>query len=335
MTEKLHPNTGGRLVLIVGILAAVVVAGSAGYMLVEGWNFLDALYMTVITITTVGYREVYPLSDTGRIFTMALIAVGVATLFMAIAAVGERAVRSEFLKLFTGARMQEKIDRLTGHFLVCGFGRVGQQVAAELAKHSVPFVVVDRNPDVLALCKERGYLYTEGDASRDEVLHKAGIQRARGLLACADSDEANVYVILSARELNPKLYIVARANYYESEPKLRRAGADRVVSPYAIGGRRMAMMAIKPLVVDALDTAMYAGPLAMALEELQVTTDSLLANRTVEEARRMYAKGLIILAVEKAGKGLIVHPSGDTCIEPGDRLVVLGTPEQLEEVEKP
>jgi voltage-gated potassium channel len=323
-----------RLLPIVAAILGILALGTAGYMFLEGWSLLDALYMTVITITTVGYREVHPLSDAGKIFTIVLLLVGVATLFAAIAVVGEMAVQTEITRFFTGGGMREKIEKLSGHFLVCGFGRVGQQVAAEFSRHKVPFVVVDKNREVLALCKERGYLYIDGDASRDEVLLNAGVKRAKGLVACADSDEANVYVILSARELNPDLYIVARANYYESEAKLRRAGANRVISPYAIGGRRMAMMAIKPLVVDALDTVMYAGPLAMALEELEVADGSPLANLTVEQARHRQARGLTILAIQKRDKGLIVHPSGDTLIEPGDRLVVLGTPQQLEEVER-
>ncbi len=328
-----HRSSWGlRLLPIAAGVIGIIVLGTLGYMLIEGWPFLDALYMAVITITTVGYREVHPLTDVGKVFTIVLLMVGVATIFAAIAVVGEMAVQMEITRFFTGDRMQERIDRLTVHFLICGFGRVGQQVATEFARHKVPFVVVDKNPEALEICKEKGYLYVEGDASRDEVLMRAGVKRARGLIACADSDEVNVYVILSARELNPDLYIVSRANYYESEAKLRRAGANRVISPYAIGGRRMAMMAIKPLVVDALDTVMYAGPLALALEELEVAEGSPLAYRTVEQARRGDARGLTILAIGKREKGLIVHPSEDTLIEPGDRLVVLGTPEQLEEV---
>lgn len=323
-----------RLAVIGAAVLVILALGTAGYVVIEGWSLLDALYMAVITITTVGYREVHPLSDAGRLFTISLLLIGVATLFAAIAIVGEMAVQTEITRFFTGGRMQEKIDKLRNHFLVCGFGRVGQQVAAEFTRHNVPFVVVDKNPEVLSLCKEKGYLFVDGDASRDEVLLRAGVKRARGLVACADSDEANVYVILSARELNPDLYIVARANYYESEAKLRRAGANRVISPYAIGGRRMAMLAIKPLVVDALDTVMYAGPLAMAIEELEVAEGSPLANLSVEHARQKQARGITILAIEKRNKGLIVHPGGDTLIEPGDRLVVLGTPEQLAEVEK-
>lgn len=321
-----------RLIPIAAGVLGIIFLGTLGYMLIEGWPLLDALYMAVITITTVGYREVYPLSSAGKLFTIVLLLVGVATLFAAIALVGEMAIQIEITRFFTGDRMQEKIDRLAGHYLICGFGRVGQQVATEFARHKVPFVVVDKNPEPLALCKQKGYLCVDGDASRDEALLRAGIKRARGLIACADSDEVNVYVILTARELNPDLYIVSRANYHESEAKLRRAGADRVISPYAIGGRRMAMMAIKPLVVDALDTVMYAGPLALALEELEVAEGSPLAHLTVDQARRGEARGLTILAIGKREKGLIVHPSGDTLIEPGDRLVVLGTPEQLEEV---
>src|SRR5215207_971157 len=237
------------------ILALVIIAtvGVLGYMVFEGWSFTDAVYMTVITLTTVGYREVRPLDTTGQLWTMALLITGVGTLFYAAVSSVELVVEGTIGGYFGRRRMQAAIGKLKDHYILCGYGRVGRQVAREFARDGVPFVVVDQEPEIVEECMAKNYLVLRGEASDDDVLEEAGVRRARGLVAAVNSDADNVFVVLSARKLNSKLHIVARASSDESAAKLEIAGADRTLSPYAVGGRRLASLATQPLVVDFLD----------------------------------------------------------------------------------
>src|SRR5919199_1274818 len=218
-------------------LGAIMVAGVLGYMVFEGWSFIDALYMTVITLTTVGYREVHALDTSGKLWTMALLITGVGTLFYVAVSSVELVVEGTIRGYFGRRRMEAAINKLQGHYILCGYGRVGRQVAREFATDGVPFVIVEQDPAIVEECVEEGYLALLGEASDDAVLEEAGIERARGLIAAVDSDADNVFVVLSARKLNPKLHIVARASSDESAAKLEIAGADRTLSPYAVGGR--------------------------------------------------------------------------------------------------
>ena len=222
-------------------------------MVFEGWSFSDALYMTVITLTTVGYREVRTLDTTGQLWTMVLLITGVGTLFYAAVSSVELVVEGTIRGYFGRRRMQAAIGKLSGHYILCGYGRVGRQVAAEFARDGVPFVVIDQDPEIVEACAAEGHLALLGEASDDGVLYEAGVRRAKGLVAAVDSDADNVFVVLSARKLNPKLHIVARASSDESAAKLEMAGAERTLSPYAVGGRRLASLATQPLIVDFLD----------------------------------------------------------------------------------
>src|SRR3712207_5487110 len=224
----------------------------------EGWSFTDALYMTVITLTTVGYREVRDLDTSGQLWTMILLITGVGTLFYAAVSSVELVVEGTIRGYFGRRRMEAAIGKLSGHYILCGYGRVGQQVAKEFALDGVPFVIIEQDPEKVAECVEEGKLVLLGEASDDDVLEEAGIRRARGLVAAVDSDADNVFVVLSAHKLNPKLHIVARTGSDESAAKLEIAGADRTLSPYAIGGRRLASLATQPVVVDFLDVATRA-----------------------------------------------------------------------------
>jgi len=221
-------------------LGVITVAGVLGYMVFEGWSFIDALYMTVITLTTVGYREVRTLDTTGQLWTMLLLVTGVGTLFYAAVSSVELVVEGTIRGYFGRRRMQTAIGKLSDHYILCGYGRVGRQVAAEFARDGVPFVVVDQDPEIVEECVAEGYLALLGEASDDGMLKEAGVRRAKGLVAAVDSDADNVFVVLSARKLNPRLNIVARASSDESAAKLEMAGADRTLSPYAVGGRRLA-----------------------------------------------------------------------------------------------
>src|SRR4028118_10414 len=224
------------------ILALVIIAtvGVLGYMVFEGWSFIDALYMTVITLTTVGYREVHDLDTTGQLWTMALLITGVGTLFYAAVTSVELAVEGAVRGYFERRRMTAEINKVNGHYVLCGFGRVGRQVAREFTLEDVPFVVIDNNPDKIEQCLAENYLAMVGETSDDDILEEAGVRRAKGLVAAVNSDAANVFVVLSARKINPSLHIVGRASSDESAAKLEIAGADRTLSPYAVGGRRLA-----------------------------------------------------------------------------------------------
>jgi voltage-gated potassium channel len=313
-------------------VATVLAVGVAGYMLIEGWGFFDALYMVITTVTTVGYGEILPLSPTGRAFTMLLIVMGVGTMLYTLSTVVHYAVEGELTRQVGRRRMQGRIERLGQHVVLCGYGRVGRQIAAEFRRENVTFVVVDVNESSLAAASDDGCLWVPGNAASDDVLLAAGVKRARALITAVDSDVDNVYVTLSARGLNPGLFIVARASREDAEPKLRRAGADRVISPYQIGGRRMAMLALRPIAVDFVDTIMHDPSTDLLLEELEVRPESPLVGKSLETARAAEAAGAIVLAVKRDGQ-LIPNPRGDLVVRAGDQLVVMGTPGDLRAIE--
>ena len=323
-----------RLAKILLILLFIIIFGVIGFMVIEEWSFLDALYMTIITISTVGYRELYPLSDQGKIFVIVFIILGVGAFLYVISTIAEYFVAGYLQGVFGRRKMKKEIDGLKGHFIICGFGRVGEQVALEFAREKVPFVVLDNNPDAIQRCNEHEYLIIEGDASNDDHLKGAGIMRAKGLVAATDSDADNVYVILSAKSLNSALFVVARANLEGSEHKLRKAGADRVLSPYSIGGRRLASLLLRPAVVEFLDVVMHSADIEFYMEDVIVQEKSTFVGSTIAAARIKCVTGANILAIRKSGEGrVIANPPTDTVIGNGDRLIALGTREQLRELE--
>ena len=240
-------NPFRRLFPIAVVLLAVLLAGISGFMLIERWSFLESLYMVVITLLTIGFQEVHPLTPAGRIFTMAIAVLGVGTAVYAAGKAAETIVEGELFGYRMRRRMDKRIKELSGHYIIAGFGRVGHQVAEDLDAAGLPYVVIDTKPETVTELEPKGVPHLVGDPTLDEVLEEAGIRRAKGLVACSDSDVSNVYVTLSARALNAGLYIVARASQRETEKKLKMAGADRVVSPYFISGRRMAAMVTRPV----------------------------------------------------------------------------------------
>jgi voltage-gated potassium channel len=301
----------------------------------EGWSFADAVYMTVITLTTVGYREVRPLDTTGQLWTMALLITGVGTLFYAAVSSVELVVEGTIRGYFGRRRMEAAIRKLNGHYILCGYGRVGRQVAAEFTLDDVPFVIIEQDPAIVEECVAQGYLVLLGEASEDGVLEDAGIRRARGLVAAVDSDADNVFVVLSARKLNPELHIVARASSDESAAKLEIAGADRTLSPYAVGGRRLASLATQPLVVDFLDIVTRGEKgIEFRLEEFRVPEDSYITDQTIGGLRIAEKTGAIILAMRHKEGRFDTTPSADDRIRAGDTLIVLGTREQVARLEQ-
>jgi len=318
-----------RLLRAAGLLLSVHLLGVVGYIVIEGWSLLDALYMTVTSITTVGFQETRPLSDGGRIFTIFLILFGVGTAFYILTSLVAIVLEGE-LGLLLGVRtMKRKIEALRDHYILYGFGRVGEEIARELKERRVPFVIVDSNPEALERCRRHDYLLVEGDASSDAILLKAVIERARCLLAASDSDSGNTYVVLSAKALNPRIFVIARVGQSVSEERVRRAGADRVISPYRISGRRMALSALQPLVVDFIDTLATGRHGEQVLAELEATEESGLIGMTIEDCFRA-CPGATLLALQEPTGSIQVGPRGTTTLAPGDRLIVLGTEEELE-----
>jgi voltage-gated potassium channel len=312
-----------RLVTGLAVFGVVVTAGTAGYMAIERWSFFDSLYMTVTTITTVGYREVRPLDTEGRVFTIFLVLFGVGTAIYLLTTFVALVIEGDLGAAFGVTRMKSRIEQLNGHAILCGFGRVGEEIAREFVERGMPFVVVENNRDTYPRAVDAGYLVIEGDASRDQILLDAGVKRARTLLAAADSDSGNTFITLTAKALNPAIFVVARAGRRDSEPLVRRAGADRVISPYALSGRRMALSSIQPNIVDFMDTLAVGRSQDQILAEIQVTPNSGLLGLYVRHV--MESSRLTVLGIQRANGDLVVGPREDVRLEDGDRLMVVGS----------
>jgi len=326
---------GRRIAILFAGVVLVLAGGTAGYMFLEGWSFFEALYMTVITISTVGFGEVRTLSEAARMFTVVLILGGVSIMAYGITALLEFVVGGQLSGMYWRRAVSRQLDRLDGHYILCGFGRVGRTVAEEFVKYDVPFVVVDIDPEVVSRLEEEGYLYLVGEASDDEVLEKAGIKRARGLVTAVDSDADNLYVVLSARTLNPDLQIVARATMDSSVRKLRKAGADQVISPYGIGGKKMAALLVKPVVSDYLDVVAGGGQLEFRVEEFTLNDTCGAVGRSIGELEIRGQTGATILGVKNATSGVFdTNPSPDHRLRLDDVLVAIGTPESIAGLEE-
>jgi voltage-gated potassium channel len=323
---------GPRFVTL--LIALVIVTGTVGYVLIEGWSLWDAFYMTIITITTVGYFEVHPLSRAGQAFTVVVILIGVGsffyafTLFMSLLASGTLLERRERKRL---ARM---LDDLTDHFILCGFGRLGDIIAREFARQSVPFVIIERNPERVKVAMDSGYFTVEADASSEDVLRRVRIDRARGLVAAVSTDAENVYAVLSARLLKPDLFIVGRAETDDARTKLKRAGADRVISPYHIGGLQLAQTALRPAVVDFVQLATSSENMDLNLEQVHITQTSPLAGRSLIDAGLRQRFGVVVVGIRRADGKMDFNPAPETAILAGDDLVVLGRAGSLKDLEQ-
>jgi len=315
------------LVLIIGI-------GVAGYMTIGGLAPLDALYMTITTLSTVGYREVAPMTPAVKVFTIALILGGFGVVLYSASLAAGDVIEGRLQRVIGKRRVQRQIEHLAGHYVVCGFGRMGRIVCKELAAKPVPFVVVDTDPEALRQLQEQNYLCVDGDATEDTVLIGAGIERARGLVSALSRDEDNVYVVLSARQLKPDLLIVARAEDERSEIKLLRAGATRVVSPYVIGGSRMAGALLRPAVLDVVDLATHYRSIELKIEELAVAAGAFAAGATLRESALREDHGVIVIAIKRASGEMVFNPDPELRIDAGDRLVVMGQSNSLDELDR-
>jgi voltage-gated potassium channel len=304
-----------------------MVAGTVGYVVLFRWSFVDAAYMTVITMTTVGFREVRELVDwPERVWTMLLSISGVGIIYGSIGIVAEAVIAEATSGRREARRMAETVADLRGHYILCGYGRVGSTVARELVHAGQQLVVIDILTDSLERAQHDGHLVVQGDATSDETLQLAGIEVARGLVATIDSDANNVYVTLSARAINPSLFIVGRANAVGAEAKLLQAGANRVVSPYTMAGRRMAELAIRPRVADFIDAALSHGELRVSMEELEVAPGGPLDGRSVADLRD---DGIFTLAIVTGDGEFDVNPRPDRVLAAAESLVVSGSTERL------
>jgi voltage-gated potassium channel len=318
------------------VVLGVIAAGTLGYRWlwrdVDG-SWLDALFMTVTTITTIGYGEVKPLSGAGRVFTMIIAFVGIGSLFYTFSVVMESLVARRLTDPAGRRRMARRTEELSGHVIVAGLGRVGRQAAQELHEANTPFIIVDPGEPAMRAAEEQGYLFLQGDATEDGVLQRVGIQRASGLIATTANDATNMYIVLSARVLNPALHIVSRAMDEASVTKLIRAGANRAISPYAIGGHRLAHLILSPAIVDFFETALRRGNEALNIEDVEVKADSAMVGKTLDDFAIRQATGVTVLAILRDGTPA-VNPPGHFVLQPTDHILALGTREQLARLDR-
>lgn len=324
-----------RLLLPVSLVLTVTVTGTLGYLWIgreQDASFLDALYMTIITITTVGYGEIIHLDSAGRIFTMFVAITGVGSLFYSLTVIMDYLVAARLNDPHGEKRMQREIGMLSKHILLAGLGRVGRQAATELSEAKVPFVIIDPRPEIQHYAAERGFLFLTGDASDDAVLERAGIRSASGLIVTTGDDANNIYIVLSARVLNPNLFIVSRAVNDSSVSKLIRAGANRAISPYAIGGRRLAHLILSPSVVDFFDTVLQKGKESLNLEGITISDGSAAIGKQLGDLgirERTGASALVLIRDTR----VIPNPGADLTLNSGDQILALGTSQQLEKLE--
>jgi voltage-gated potassium channel len=319
-----------RLFVAMAVFLTVTVVGTLGYVVIGGWPVFDGLYMTVITMGGVGYREIHPMGPMGQAWTMVVIVSGVGALGFAVITVTDFMVEGHFSGLLEGRRMDKVISGLSGHHVVAGLGRVGAVVGEEFEAQGVPFVVIDSDEEAIARARALGWAWVKGDATEEETLREAGIDRARSLTAALDTDAANVFATLTARGIAPDLFIVARATTPSAEDKLTRSGANRVITPTEIGGRRMASMVMRPMVVDFLDVVTRGQGLEFKLEQIILNDGDPYAGMTIGDAHIRSRTGVYVLAIENADGTINRNPDADTVLRSGDHLVVLGSEDQLQ-----
>lgn len=319
--------------MVLGLLAL----GTAGYVLIEGWGAVDSLFMTVITLTTVGFGEVKPLSTAGRLFTMGLILLGVGTLAYGLRTLGELILERDYLRQWRRRRIMRQVRVMENHVIVCGYGRVGQSVVETLREGKRPFVIIEKNPLNAEALRQQGIYVIEGDATHDAILYDAGVERAWGLIVCSGEDSINLFVVLSARAIKPDLFIIARSIEGVNEAKMRLAGANRVISPYQIGGRHMANLAIRPHITDFFEVVTLDNGEEVWVEELVVAENARLDGKTVGEADVRRQTGVTLVALRQdIGDGRVstIVPNASTRMSAGDELIVVGTREQLSQLEQ-
>jgi len=315
-------------------LMSIVLFGTLSYSYIENWSYIDSLYMTVITLSTVGFREVHQLSSTGQLFTVVLIVCGTGLVAYAAGSVIQLMVEGQFRQILGRKKLLQQISNLENHYIICGYGRIGNFIGNEFQAKPVEFVVVENNPVLCEKMVEDGVYFVQGDATDDDTLIKAGITRANGLITAVTSDTANVYITLTARGLNPDLFILARSGEKTTEKKLIRAGATKVISPYTIGANRMAQAVLRPSVMDFIEIATAHHNLELQIEEICIHSSSNLVNQTLMSSDIRKELGIIIVAIKKQDSDkMLFNPSSESLLEDGDTLITLGDPTAIENLE--
>ena len=327
-------NSTKHLIFANLLVIFIISMGVAGYMMIEGWNLLDALYMTVTTLTTVGYGEVHDLSRMGQVFTILLICIGVTFFLYVAGAVVQFMVEGRIRTILGRRRLDKKIDRLRNHYIICGYGRIGKILCKILSRKPIDLAVIEKDPGLSPLMDANKILYILGDATEEKNLLNAGIQRAKGLIAALATDTENVFLVLTARQLNPGLFIMASANRDESKSKLLAAGATRVESPYDIGATSMAQRIIRPTVTNFLDFAFAHRRKDIQMEEIPVNPSSALVNVMLKDSGIRQQFNLIIIAIKKLDGNMLFNPSFETVIQGGDTVIAVGQENNLQQLEK-
>jgi len=322
-----------KLQVGLGIVALIAVLGAAGYHFIEGWSWFDSFYMVVTTLATVGYMEIHPLSHFGRFFNMLVVVAGVGAVFFSIGALTQTLMELELERFFGRRRMEKEIDKISAHYIICGAGRVGRSTGRELARNKVPFVVIEAQ-ERRAEERTGSWLTIIGDATQEKVLRMAHIENARGIVAATTTDATNIYIVLTARALNPKLKIIARASEEAAEKHLKTAGADVVVSPYGFAGHRIAQSFLRPNVVDFLDIAVSRDAHEeFVIEEVEVRGLSRLAGKTIGDSAIHRDLGIMILAIRRSDGQPRFNPTANEPIMAGDHLIVMGEAAKLSHLE--
>ena len=325
-------NTKHLLISIL-LALAVIILGTLGYFVIEGWNILDALYMTVITISTVGYGEVHHVSKAGRLFTIVLVFLGVGFTLYATSAIVQLMVEGQIRTILGRRRLDKKINRLKNHYIVCGYGRIGRVLSNILRKKPLDIVIIEKDPELVQAMDKDNVLYISGEATDEATLIKAGVKRAKALIAVLGSDTDNVFLVLTAKQLKPDLFVIARATLNESKPKLQAAGADKVESPNEIGAMNMAYRILRPTITSFLDFALDYKSNDIEMEEMPVSPSSDLVNVMLKDSRIRQEYNLIIIAIKKSDGSMLFNPSFEAIIEPGDTVVAIGENKNLQKLE--
>jgi len=320
--------------LVLFLLFFLLASGTIGYRIIEKWSWVDCLYMTIITITTVGYREIGPLSRGGKFFTMGLILYSVIMVAYIVGYFTKFLVESEIFLFFGRKKLERHIQNLKDHYIICGFGRIGSLICHELQRERKPFVVIENDREAISELISSSYLYINGDATHDETLIQAGIRRAKALVTSVETDADNLFITLTGRGLNPNLFILSRASDESTEKKLLLAGASKVVSPYKMGAQRMANIILRPTVVDFAETVFQKRGLTLQIEEFTISTTSELAGTTLKDSRMRERFGIMVVAIKRPSQNMIFNPSPAELLNPGDTIIALGEPKNLEKLVK-